>query len=125
MRHIFRVSLPMLPPFSFLFMRVLLRVSLTGLLKRHSFVFFRFFSFLFVSFRFFSFLFVSFRFFSFLFVSFRFFSFLFVSFRFFSFLFVSFPHPQKNPHQKKRKGGQRTGHYKPPSHRTATTKSIE
>ena len=30
-------------------------------------------------------------------------------FRFFSFLFVSFPHPQKNPHQKKRKGGQRIG----------------
>ena len=30
-------------------------------------------------------------------------------------LFVSFPHPQKNPHQKKRKGGQRTGHYKQPS----------
>ena len=25
-------------------------------------------------------------------------------------LFVSFPHPQKNPHQKKRKGGQRTGY---------------
>ena len=25
-------------------------------------------------------------------------------------LFVSFPHPQKNAHQKKRKGGQRTGH---------------
>ena len=44
-------------PFSFLFQGSLI-------LKRHSFVSFRFFSFLFVSFRFFSFLFVSFRFFS-------------------------------------------------------------